>query len=301
MKILITGANGLVGQKLKNEILRRNNMQLIATSQSPETNILKQEYIFETLDITNKTETAYLLERYKPDVLINTAAQANANACEKNRSHCWQVNTEAVKHLTRISNQLDIHFIHFSTDFVFSGKQPVYHEEDTPEPVNFYGTCKKEAEAFITAHANKWSIIRTILVYGYVPQMKRNNLVTWIYESLKQGKPLNIVNDQFRAPTFGEDLARATLEIAGKGRTGIFHISGKEVMSIYEMALKIAEHFILDKNLLTPVPSAALDEPAQRPPHTRFDLYKAEKELNFFPHSFKESLDIIEKQIYKQQ
>jgi dTDP-4-dehydrorhamnose reductase len=126
-------------------------------------------------------------------------------------------------------------------------------------------------------------------------------MVTWIYQSLKAEKPLNIVNDQFRAPTFGEDLARATLEMAGKEKTGIFHISGKEVMSIYEMALKIAGHFRLDKNLLTPVPSAALNEPAQRPPHTRFDLYKAEKELNFFPHSFEESLNIIEKQIHKQQ
>ena len=298
MKILITRANGLVGQKLKSEILRRNNIQLIATSRSPETNILKQNYIFETLDITNESETEYILERYKPDVLINTAAQGNVNECEKDRSHCWQVNTEAVKHLTRISSQLDIHFIHFSTDFVFSGTQPIYNEEDIPEPVNFYGTCKKEAEDFMISNAKKWSIIRTILVYGYVPNMKRNNIVMWIYQSLKDGKPLKIVNDQFRAPTFGEDLAWATTEMAEKGKTGIFHLSGKEVMSIYNMALKIADHFRLDKNLLNPLPSAALYEPALRPPHTRFDLYKAEKELNFFPRTFEESLNIIEKQIH---
>ena len=301
MKILITGANGLVGQKIKSEILKRKNIQLIATSKSPENNILDKDYIFETLDITNKSGTEYIIERYKPDILINTAAQANVNDCERNRSWCWEVNAEAVKHLTHVSNRLNIHFIHFSTDFVFNGTQPSYNEESVPKPINFYGICKQEAEEFIMAHAKKWSIIRTILVYGYVPHMRRNNIVTWIYRSLRGGRSLKIVNDQFRAPTFGEDLAWAAIEIAVKGKTGIFHISGKEEMSIYEMALKIAEHFRLNKDLITPVPSSMLNEPAARPPHTRFDLYKAEKELNFFSHSFAESLNIIEKQIYNSQ
>jgi dTDP-4-dehydrorhamnose reductase len=301
MKILITGANGLVGQKLKTELSRREGIQLIATSQSPEMNALDTGYVFETLDITDKSAIDYILSRYRPDAVINTAAIANVNGCEKNKSTCWQVNTEAVKFLTEATNRSNTHLIHFSTDFVFEGTQSVYHEHDIPNPVNFYGTSKKEAEDHIMQHAKKWSIIRTILVYGYVPHMKRKNIILWIYDSLKNGKSIKVVNDQFRTPTLGEDLAWACAEIAINNKTGIWHISGKETMSIDTLAFRTADHFSLDRNLIIPVPSVVLNEPAPRPPRTAFNLLNAEKELYYSPRSFEEGLNIIEKQLYNNQ
>lgn len=299
MRILLTGANGLVGQKIKKELAENDQVELMATSLHPEVNPLQGKYLFQTLDITLTWQTEELIRRFQPNALINCAAQANVNRCEKEKTECLKINTEAVTELTRIANENNIHLIQLSTDFVFAGVKTNYQEEDEAAPVNYYGLAKKEAEDHIIAHARKGSIIRTLLVYGYVPEMNRNNLVTWVYQSLKNGKPIRVVNDQYRMPTLGEDLAWAIGQIALMEKTGIYHISGRELMSIEEIACRTANYFSLDAGLISPVSSAELQEPARRPPQSGFDLLKAEKELDYIPHSFEEGLKLIEKQTDK--
>jgi len=299
MRILLTGANGLVGQKIKKELAENNQVELMATSLHPEVNPLQGNYLFQTLDITMAWQTEDLIRRFQPHTLINCAAQANVNRCEQEKTECLKINTEAVTELTRIANENNIHLIQLSTDFVFAGVKTNYQEEDEAVPVNYYGLAKKEAEDHIIAHARKGSIVRTILVYGYVPEMNRNNLVTWVYQSLKNDQPIRVVNDQYRMPTLGEDLAWAIGQIALMEKTGIYHISGRELMSIEEIACRTANYFSLDAGLITPVTSAELQEPARRPPQSGFDLLKAEKELDYLPHSFEEGLKLIEKQTDK--
>ena len=299
MKIMLTGANGLVGQKIKAELAGNREVELLATSLHPEVNPLEYAYQFETLDITMPSQTVECIERFNPDVIINSAAQANVNRCEQEKAECRQINTEAVMDLTRLVDRYEVHLIQLSTDFVFEGHRTDYSEDDTARPVNYYGLAKKEAEEYIMQNARNWSIIRTVLVYGYVPGLNRHNLVTWVYESLKNGRSIRVVSDQIRMPTLGEDLARACSRIALQKATGIFHISGREVMSIEEMAKKTARHFRLNEELITPVTSSELSEPARRPPKTGFNLLHAEQTIGYVPHSFQEGLNLIEQQIDK--
>lgn len=299
MKILLTGANGLVGQKIKKELVGKEDVDLMATSLHPEVNPLAGRYHFQTLDITVTSHLQELISHFQPHTVINCAAQANVNRCEQEKTECLKINTEAVAELTRLANKNNIHLIQLSSDFVFAGLKTNYQEEDEAAPVNYYGLAKKEAEDHIISHARKWSIVRTILVYGFVPEMHRQNLVTWVIQSLQNNQPIRVVNDQYRMPTLGEDLARAVGQMALMEQTGIYHISGRELMSIEQMAHRVAEYFSLPSDLISPVTSSELQEPARRPPQSGFNLLKAEKELDYIPHSFEEGLKIIEKQIDK--
>ena len=244
MKILLTGANGLVGQKIKKELVGKEDVDLMATSLHPEVNPLPGRYHFQTLDFTVTSHLQELISHFQPHTVINCAAQANVNRCEQERTECLKINTEAVTELTRLANENNIHLIQLSTDFVFAGLKTNYQEEDEAAPVNYYGLAKKETEDHIISHARKWSIVRTILVYGFVPEMHRHNLITWVIQSLQNNQPIRVVNDQYRMPTLGEDLARPIGQITLMGQTGIYHISGRELDYIphsFEEGLKMIE------------------------------------------------------------
>ena len=301
MRILLTGANGLVGQKLKESISCSKDMELIATSRSLEVNPLEYNYTFELLDITKPEQISGIFSKYNPNVLINAAAEANVNFCEKNKIPCWKTNVEAVMNLVKYCNLYHTHLVHISTDFVFDGRKISYEEDDTPSPLNYYGITKQEGEQYIINECRKWSVIRTILLYGYFHGMKKDNIVTWVINSLSDNKSIKAVNDQYRCPTLAEDLANTLKSITIEQKEGIFHISGNEMYTISEMAYITAEYFGLDKTLISEISTLALNEPAPRPSRTRFNLMKASKELEFIPKTFQEGLKIIDKQINKKK
>lgn len=303
-KILITGSNGLLGQKLVYTLIKRKDVQLIATSLGTN-RLLKQEgYIYESLDITNRSEVETVVNKYLPDVIINTAAMTNVDACETKREECWALNVKSVQNFVDvISKQPPIinHqplFIHLSTDFIFNGeKGSEYVETDKPDPKSYYAFSKYEAEKILEKSTFKWAIARTIIVYGIVDNMSRSNIVLWAKDALTKGQKINVVDDQFRSPTLAEDLADGCILIADKGATGIFHLSGKETMSILELVYKVADFWHLDKTLITPSKSNNLNQAAKRPPRTGFDISKAKVELGYNPHSFVEGLAILDEQL----
>ena len=299
MKILLTGANGLIGQKIKQKLLTNPAMQLIATSRSNEINPLKKDYTFEQLDITYPEQIHQCVDDHRPEVIIHTAAQANVNYCEQNKEDCYAVNTEAVRTLVRVSNHFNIHLIHFSTDFIYDGKQPPYQENDLPNPVNYYGQSKVKAESILREHSNQYTILRPILVYGYFKGMKRNNLVTWVLKSLAKQQPIKVVNDQYRCPTLAEDIAWLTSEIARRKQTGVFHICGEESVSMYELARRTAVSFQLDTQLISPITSRELNEIAPRPAKTCFFLQKSKKVFDYQPTDLNQGLKIIQQQYTK--
>lgn len=306
-KFLITGSNGLLGQKLVEKLLNKNHY-IIATSKGKDRlNIQHPNYIYQELDSTNFDHIKTAFEKYIPDYIINTAAMTNVDACELNPYECFMQNTKSVEMMTLVLQTLQNdnytpHFIHLSTDFIFDGTKKMLTEEDTPHPLSIYANSKSEAEKIIQKSAlKKWAIARTILVYGVAKNTSRNNIVLWIKQSLEQNKTINIVHDQFRTPTLAEDLADGCILIAEKNATGIFHIGGKDFMSIYEMACRIADFFNADKNLIKPSVSSDIKQPAKRPSVTGLDITKAQKILNYQPHSFEEGLKIIEQQLKSTQ
>lgn len=295
-KILVTGSNGLLGQKLTELMLTLKDVSLIATSRGANRFPEKQGYTYIELDITDETETLQVISAVKPDVVINTAAVTQVDVCEKDKDACRDLNIEGVKNLLAICETLNIHLIHLSTDFVFDGEAGPYAEGATPEPLSYYGQTKYEAEEIIKQSSCKWSIVRTVLVYGIVSDISRSNIVLWAKSALEKGKPINVVSDHWRTPTLAEDLALGCLLIAQKGKMGIYHISGNEMMSILQLVYKVADFWQLDKSIITPIESEVLKK-APRPKKTGFIIDKAVKELGYKPHSFEEGLRVLDGQM----
>ena len=291
-KILVTGSNGLLGQKIIEILTGIETVSIIATSLNVDKITDVKGYDFELLDLTNHLETKYIIQTHNPDTIINTAAMTQVDKCEEQKAECWKINVEAIKNLVKCSNDVKAHLIHLSSDFVFDGTSGPYSENDIPNPLSYYGLSKWEGEKIIEDQSGKWAIVRTILVYGVNRKMTRLDIVLWIKNSLEAGKPIRVVNDQFRAPTLVDDLANACIEIGIREKTGVFHISGPEMMSVVDIAYKVADYYKLDKSLITPVSSAELNEIARRPRSTGFVLDKAINGINYLPHTLEEGLEI---------
>lgn len=289
MNILITGSNGLLGQYLVRD-LASAGYKIIATGRGK--NRLPEyagvNYI--SLDITDKTAVLETIEKNKPDIVVHAAAMTQPDACELNKEECRVTNVQATAHLAEAAQKAGSTIIYVSTDFVFDGKDGPYKEDDDTAPVNYYGESKLAAEEIIKQSNNRWAIVRTVLVYGNILSGTRSNIVTWVKDNLEQRKNIKVVDDQIRTPTYVEDLSKGIMLIIKNNAQGIFHISGKEVLTPYQMALQVADYFSLDKSLMEKVNASTFSQPAQRPLKTGFVITKAEKELGFAPVSFMEGI-----------
>jgi dTDP-4-dehydrorhamnose reductase len=295
MKILVTGSNGLLGQKLVYALRHDTEVELIAAAKGENRLLAHDGYIYQSLDITQKQEVASCIRQYMPDCIIHTAAMTNVDACETQKEECRLANTESVRYFVDAIAACGkrIHFVHLSTDFVFDGEAGPYREEDVPNPVSFYGWSKYDAEKFISESSIDWAILRTIIVYGITDNMSRSNIVLWAREALEKGQEIKVVDDQFRSPTLAEDLAQGCILAAKKRAKGIFHVSGKDTMSILELVYQVADYFGLSKKHVIPIHSASLGQAAKRPPRTGFIIDKAVRELGYKPHSFQEGIEIV--------
>lgn len=299
-KILITGSNGLLGQKLVYALKKRSDVQTIATALGTNRLIDQQGYIYESMNIADQTNVEAVIKKYQPDVIINTAAMTNVDACESKREECWALNVSAVEYMIDAIKKHcpQTHFIHLSTDFIFDGeKGSAYTEEDTPNPLSYYALSKWEAEKRVQSSGIKWAIGRTIIVFGIVDNMSRSNIVLWAKDALTKGQKINVVDDQFRSPTLAEDLAQGCILIADKGATGIYNLAGPDTFSILDLVYKVADFWKLDKSLVSPSKSNTLNQPAKRPPRTGLIIDKARKDLGYVPHTFEQGLKILDEQL----
>ena len=296
-KILITGSNGLLGQKITDAVIGDLDLEYIASSRGNNRHTEEKGYTYISLDITDHDQVRSTIMELRPDVIINTAAMANVDACEKDPEASHLINVAAVANLISICEAYPIHLIHLSTDFVFDGEEGPYKENDEPKPLSTYGRHKMEAEKLLEQSACNWSVVRTILVYGIVRDMSRSNIVLWVKNALENGQEIKVVNDQWRMPTLAEDLAKACLIIAKREEKGIFHISGKDLLSIDEMVAAVIAYYKLDASLIHKVSSASLQQDASRPKRTGFILDKAYERLDYLPHSFEEGLKIMDLQL----
>ncbi|MEO6284520.1 MAG: NAD(P)-dependent oxidoreductase [Dyadobacter sp.] len=296
-RILITGSNGLLGQKLVEMLVEKSSIETIATALGENRLPFQQGYRYLEMDITNAAEVDRILAATLPDVIIHTAAMTNVDQCEMEKEACWKLNVTAVEMLIAACKKYNIFLEHLSTDFVFDGTSGPYREDDLPNPISFYGWSKYAAEKAVIHSDIQWAVARTVLVYGIAHDMSRSNIILWVKKSLDEGKAIKVVTDQFRTPTLAEDLALGCFLIADQQAQGIFHISGKDFLTPYEMAIMAADYFSLDKSLISPTDASAFSQPARRPPRTGFDLTKSRKVLGYEPHTFREGIALLEKQI----
>lgn len=290
MRILITGSNGLLGQKIVRQLVK-NKIEFCATSLGENRNSNCPSAHYQQLDITEQAGIDRVVNLFKPTVIVNTAAMTNVDACEAHQEQCEKINVSAVKLLFEKAKSTNIHFIQLSTDFVFDGENGPYREEDERKPLSIYAKSKVDAENLLIDDSfHNWSILRTIIVFGEGENLSRSNIVLWAKSVLEKGETLSIVDDQFRAPTWADDLAWACIETTKRKAYGIFHIAGPETFSIYELVKKVSIFFKHDFSAITAVSSSTLNQKAKRPPHTGFILDKARNVLNYNPMAFEESL-----------
>ena len=296
MRILITGSNGLLGQYLA-KLLLQDSVDFLATSKGTNQNTELPKSQYRTLDICNPAALQEVFKSYRPSTVINTAALTNVDICEQQKEKCWHVNVQGVENLIKICEQYGTHLVQLSTDFVFDGtKKTCYKENDPTHPVNYYGKSKEAAEnLLLKSRLEYWSIVRTIVVYGYLPKMSRSNLILWVKENLEKKQSIHVVKDQYRMPTYAADLAKGCLSVAQRKAKGIFHLCGKESMSILQVAQRVARFFDLDANLIQPVRSEFFNQAAKRPPRTAFDLKNAQAILKYEPLILEKSLQEMKK------
>ena len=289
-KVVITGSNGLLGQSLLSLLLKEKETYQVFGFSRGENRSGRTDFSYVSIDITEEDQLKKALLEIQPGFIINTAAMTQVDDCENQKEACDLLNITVVKWLSEVSEKLNAHLIHISTDFIFDGIKGNYKETDTPNPLSYYGLSKLKSEELLLKTKIDYTVLRTILVYGKVFDMSRSNIVLWVKSMLEQGKEITIVDDQFRTPTYVGDLALACKLSMDKKVTGIFNISSNQLLSVYEIAQEIADTFKLDKNLIKPISTSTLNQTAPRPAKTGFDLSKTNKVLEFYPKSFKEDL-----------
>jgi dTDP-4-dehydrorhamnose reductase len=293
-RILITGANGMLGQRLIKFFLSRKNYELMLTSLEPECFYKEVNYV--RGDLSTRENVKKIVYDFVPDAIINTAAFTNVDLCETERETAWKVNVKSVEYLAESARIIDAHLIHISTDYVFDGKHGPYSEKDIPKPISYYGRTKLASENTIKLIGAINSIIRTNVLYGPV-DFGRPDFVRWVVMSLREGKEIKIVTDQINNPTFIDDLVCAINSVIQYKKQGIYNIGGKDFLSRCEFTHRIADYFNLNKKLIKPIKTEDLKQPAPRPLKSGLLNLKAETEINYQPHSIEESFRIIKKEL----
>ncbi len=286
--ILITGANGFLGSYLCELLMP--DYKIIATGKGEcRLNYKHLNLQYEKLDFTNEENVKEMLQRHRPNIIIHAGAMSKPDECELNKEQAYLTNVTSTRYLLKQANRVKCFFVFISTDFIFDGVKGMYKEDDESGPVNYYGATKLLAENEVKEYVFEWSIVRTVLVYGH-PKSGRDNILTVVAKGLQKGETLRIFDDQLRTPTYVEDLANAIRTIIEKRVTGIFHVSGEDKLSPFEMAIAVANYLGFDSDLIEKTNAEDFQQQAKRPAKTGFNITKAKDELNFMPTSFTEGL-----------
>jgi len=293
MIVIITGANGFLGQHLSYFLLNKGIIT-IATGKGPSRlnnhDFNKIEYY--SLNNIFAHDVDQLINKIRPDWIIHNAAMSKPNDCHFNREECILQNVTATRNIVNAALKTNAKLLYMSTDFVFGENGP-HNEEDIPAPLNFYGESKLMAEEIIKNSNLDWIIIRPVLIYGKQLTGTSNSFLHWVKNSLENNTPIKVVNDQFRTPTAVSDICKGIYQAIMRDARGIFHLAGNEILTPYQMATMLAKHFQLDESLITPVTSDTFPEPVIRAKLSGLKNDKAKRLLGFHPLSFEEGLALM--------
>ncbi len=268
MKVIILGCNGLLGQALMRSIPQKIVVLGLARSQLT----LDSNFQFIELDLLKFEKIKKKVEKFQPDYIINAAAYTNVDGCEGSK-----LSQEVNVKLPGFLSSLNIRLVHISTDYVFDGKSGPYSEDDQVNPISEYGRQKYESEKLVLANTDNL-IVRTSLVYGYGIGLSLN-FHDFVKNSLLEEKTIKIVNDQIGNPTLSNDLADAIWLLLKNNSSGIYNVSGSEILSRLDWALQIADFYGLDNQFIKSCKTSDLHQKAMRPLKSGFKLTKIYKEF----------------------
>lgn len=246
------------------------------------------------VDLTKQEELDIVINRIKPDAIFHIAAASNPNWCEQNETLSYHINVRTTQQLVEYAALHQIPFVFTSTDLVFDGEHAPYQEDATPHPVSIYGHHKLMAEQAILSTYPHATIARLPLLYG-MPTYGQNFFPNWI-DKLQTGQVVGAFTDEFRTPTDGESAARGLYYLLHKEAKGIYHLGGKESISRYDFALKMADAYHLPISLIKPALREQISMPAARPRDVSLDSKKA-YELGYSPSTLQENLESFTAQV----
>lgn len=287
MKILVTGAGGLLGQKLVRA--RRDGVRLFPSGRVRPPDAPGD---FDLLDVTQRPQIEALIDRLRPDWVVHTAALTNVDRCEVARGEAWRVNVEGTENIAGACERRSIGLVSLSTDYVFDGASGPYAEDDPTNPLSYYGLTKLESERRVLSMGRLGGVVRTIVLFGYASS-GRDNFVTWLIRSLRQGRPVRVVTDQWGTPTLADDLAGFLVDFCLGAASGLFHFAGADLMSRYDTAVRVCRAFGLDEGLVSPVTTQELGQVAPRPPRSGLKTDKVQRVFRVKPRPFEESLRLL--------
>ena len=264
MRILVTGANGLVGTKVLERLLQDRTDEPLAAYHRTRTNEYLGEVPFWWLDTTSANDVERLLDEARPNAIIHAGAFTSVDGAERERDLAWASNAEGTAILARACAARGIRLVYLSTEYVFDGMAGPYRETDPINPLGWYAKTKEAGEQAVMATGGRWAIARTTVVYGYA-QHVRANFVLWLVGKLRAGERVAIVDDQVGSPTLAENLAEMVLALARSRENGIFNTAGADVVSRLDFSRQVAATFGLDAGLMDPTTTAALGQAAPRP------------------------------------
>jgi len=291
---LVTGANGLLGQKVIEQFAP--HFLVIATGIQPEPVRAMSGVTYLQLDITNYGDMQRMMKRFEPDFVINCAAYTNVDKAEEEKELTWEINATAVRKMVRMLRRIGAKFVQISTDYIFDGQEGPYSEEARPEPLGYYGTSKLAAENAVIASGIDHLIFRTNVLYGTAAGMQ-NNFVLWVKRSLESQQTIRVVDDQFNNPTLANGLAECILMACIMNGHGVYNYAGTDWCNRYEFAQKIAEYFDLNSDLITPCKTEELNQTAPRPMKSGLITDKVVADLHISLYDIKAGLKQMEKDL----
>lgn len=293
MHILITGANGYLGQHLCNYFAGK--LYAITATGRGERRIPKNIFVrWVQADITNEQQAIHIIQSAQPDVLIHTAAMSKPDECLQQADLAYSHNVLATRYLVRAYQNLSLpakRFIYLSSDFIFGNNGP-HRETDEPAPLNYYGETKWLAEQELSPLDQEATIVRPVFIYGPVWPGIRPGFIQWIAESLAAGKTIRVVNDQYRTPTFAPDICAGIEQIIKGRHSGIWHLAGSEIITPFDMACTIAKLLLQPENLIIPVSSDSFLDTVIRPKSGGLKIDKAIELLGYKPRLLMDGLQL---------
>lgn len=284
-KVLIVGASGFLGRALCDVPFQ--GMGRVPAARNPRPPYPGSDCI--RVDVTDAESVVRAVSQVRPDWVINAAAEAGVDRCERNPDLAHRVNVCGTRNLIRACENAGVGLVTVSTNYVFDGQAGPYAETDPTNPINVYGRTKLEAEALVLASPCHGLVVRTAVLYGYRAGC-RPNFVTWALESLLRGETIRVVTDEWANPTYVDELAAFLLGLCRREFRGVIHFAGSEFMSRYEMVRRICRCFDLDADLVLPVTSEELGQIAPRPPGAGLKLDLARELFDPVMRSFSENL-----------
>lgn len=249
------------------------------------------------MDITDRNLTISKIRNVRPEVIIHSAALTDVDLCERQKSLAERVNVEGTINIVQAAKMVNAYLVYISTDYVFDGSKGMYIESDEPNPINIYGYTKLDGEKKITASELEFLIARASAICGSKPARGKVNFSLWMLEKLKKNEQVAALVDQYVSPTLNTNLAQMLLEACERRLKELLHTSGGTRISRYDFAIKLAETFDLNSDLIKPAYMSQMSWLAKRPKDSSLDISKASKILKTKPQEIEQALKTLKEEV----